>query len=1260
MRPSIRSSLTLLLVTFILIGWVLLKIRPGKEEVPAKPPVALSHESHAHSNPARLVIEEIDTAAIDDFNTWLADYRAGRRDAAFMGRGSALAEQRRSAMLGLIQHDARAALESAIGYADYQSLPDAIQEWVERPYSSTGDVEVIAICDHDYHTPEYRVNVYLKDATRLRTGTHSQLRTGLSKLDVPLQGIELEGWTAIQPTVFEVLEGADVDWARENLPTGNPDPTVDFLTGEALGPNPVTVVAGGFSFLFKDEDNLATLEAELKSYDNLPGKYTGSSVIFSEEVQELVLAKGFPMERIRESQNQLSIEDTTGDKTALFIRIVFPDKMDPPISDTDLESQIDGAVSGHLNDYSYNQTTMNATVTSKVYTASMDSAEYAYTGEGDEIDEKDLWDEAVAAYKDDNPGDPFTSFDIVGISFPKIDGVGWAGLGTVGGANSKHWLNGVPSTGTIVHEFGHNYGLNHSNYWVFNKTNAASVDPVDATGETEEYGDFWDVMGKGDEGLGHFHMAAKRFLRWLGSDQIETIDSEGTYAKKIYRFDHKDANPGLQGLEIKKGTDENYWIGFRRAYVSNANYYRGAYVLWERPPTNTDRNQGWIIDTTPDSDGERQDAGISLGRTYSDTAAGVHITPIAIGGTSPEEWLDVVVNYGSFAGNNAPEITTLSVPSSGDARTVIALSVDGSDQDGDDLAYSWNLGNGEVYSNSASVNVTFTVGGTYDVAVTVSDMKGGVTTQSAQIEIADPVNTWSTQGSGTVKDLFALANNGTHVVVAGDEVILRSSDGKTWTDQSPGGATALAINGICWTGSEFIGVGRDYDFGINGWKPVIYTSPDGETWTEDFAATGLAGGVFYAFKNVASNSDGSKVMAVGDKGLIYKRIDGGEWTAVDLGLSESNSLDIAFGGGVFVLGGYDFENSGLLLFRTSDGTNWEDLKDNSDLMGWWGLDNIAYFNGFFIGSGFYSRTVFSENGGVNWQTLEQGDTISEPNSFAFGNGVYYAIGIEHPDNSSMPETDINLVSSNGKIWKKVDAGVTEVGNAIIYYKNTFVIVGDGGSIKQSGLVEAGEEILAAPVISPLGQSFMDSIDVTLTTTADGAEIRYTLDGSEPDPGALLYEGVINLTATTTLKAKVFKGELAPSDTASATFTKILSGYAAWIDGFEVGEFIEASDNPDGDWARNLLERAVGSAPDDGDSVPSPPELSFDGEGKPVFTIHRLSKSEDVALSIEKSTNLVDWTPWATTVTMDTNTLLVLTSGAAVEENPCFLRIKAEE
>lgn len=80
--------------------------------------------------------------------------------------------------------------------------------------------------------------------------------------------------------------------------------------------------------------------------------------------------------------------------------------------------------------------------------------------------------------------------------------------------------------------------------------------------------------------------------------------------------------------------------------------------------------------------------------------------------------------------------------------------------------------------------------------------------------------------------------------------------------------------------------------------------------------------------------------------------------------------------------------------------------------------------------------------------------------------------------------------------------------------------------------------VAMPTCTPMSGtiSFDDSILVTLACGTDGAEIHYTLDGSEPTTASSRYEAPIRLTATTTLKARAFRSDYNPSDILTATFT----------------------------------------------------------------------------------------------------------------------------
>ena len=96
--------------------------------------------------------------------------------------------------------------------------------------------------------------------------------------------------------------------------------------------------------------------------------------------------------------------------------------------------------------------------------------------------------------------------------------------------------------------------------------------------------------------------------------------------------------------------------------------------------------------------------------------------------------------------------------------------------------------------------------------------------------------------------------------------------------------------------------------------------------------------------------------------------------------------------------------------------------------------------------------------------------------------------------------------------------------------NAYVTVVKNGNVVKAEV----KETIPAPTIKGT-TPFEESTKVTIEGR-EGCDIYYTTDGSTPTDDSTAYEGEITLSATTTIKAIAYKGELY-SEVASKTFTK---------------------------------------------------------------------------------------------------------------------------
>lgn len=80
--------------------------------------------------------------------------------------------------------------------------------------------------------------------------------------------------------------------------------------------------------------------------------------------------------------------------------------------------------------------------------------------------------------------------------------------------------------------------------------------------------------------------------------------------------------------------------------------------------------------------------------------------------------------------------------------------------------------------------------------------------------------------------------------------------------------------------------------------------------------------------------------------------------------------------------------------------------------------------------------------------------------------------------------------------------------------------------------------VSAPLFTPGSGTFVtgETVIVTLSTSTEGAKIYYTTDGSIPTTSSTLYDGPINVSANTTIKALAVKDGMNDSNVAVATYT----------------------------------------------------------------------------------------------------------------------------
>jgi PKD domain/Peptidase M66 len=1046
-----------------------------------------------------------------NFSQWLETFSKAPADhyIALATEGLELARSRRTAMETLIRSNPQQALKQAVTLDVWKSLPRELQAEVEEPFSALANFRVLPICrqgsaDHQIENPPDSMRWTEIEGQPVLESFVFGHREGLTtKEKSPIQGIRLGNLAALHDEVFHELTPREATVAEAIYPlaTVKVGRGHDFATGKPIGPESVTTLAGGRIFKFSNRASLAKFNKSIAALDDKPGPHSGAAVLFLPK-GAAGSATGFDLAAAVMLSDSMASAWTETKKKVFMIRCDFsdkPDSSDPVVNAGTYTTVLNTEVSNNIRDFSYGKTWIEATVSSNVIRLPQPTTYYDDDLGGGNTRNAEILSNAKAAYQTANPTFVSSGYDIIGIWFVYIgmkgSGVSYGGL--AGG--SDIWIQGTSDASLHIHEFGHNYGLGHSSYWT---PASGSTNPVDPAGTNEEYGDVFDVMGDGSAPEGVFHSEAKQRLNWLATGTWTDATAAVSATHRLYRIDHPNTT-GVRGLRVTKGDGGYYWLSYRRQFA-NSWLKAGANIVWQR----SGQNRSWLIDTTPGSipgSSDRTDGSIAIGRTYSD--GNNHITPLARGGVSPNEYLDIRVNTGPFPGNVAPTVT-LNGPSALAARQTCIFTASATDGNGDALAYSWDFGQGFTFDNNPSAAFAWNSGGTYTVKVTVSDMKGNNVQATKTVTVSDPITTWTARTNTSVGNFKALVASPNRVIAVGEDYntfkgpVATSTDGMTWTATQLG-SNQQAFAGI-WDGSQFLLAGTEYSFSTSagGWLGCVYTSPTANSgsWTRRiFSGSQLRG---IAFGN-------GVYVAVGDDGTIHRSTDGINWTQAVSGTTNHLS-SVSYGGGKFVAVGHSGGSGDPTVLTSTNGSTWTKTSSGSGLASWQDFRNIQWLGDRFISSGWYSKLRYSIDTGTTFSTTRA--TTEEMPGLAYGNGVWFAAGISKE--SASTDLDLDLLSTDGVNWTTLTTPALDDRNAAVFFKNTFITAGDNHSIRQSAMIPPSANgyfiwrELNFPDHGPLSALQSDSDGDSLSNLMEYSLARSPLTGSGSDGSAALPQAVI--------------------------------------------------------------------------------------------------------------------------------------------------------
>lgn len=538
-----------------------------------------------------------DPEVFNRFDAWLEQYLGGNFSGPeFIQTGENLASTRRTAFKELISADPRAAIERAVSQEIQSRLPSSVSQFLEKRVEARGDFNVAAIDGFGPGEDRQITREVVIGGSVYRAYVYGRKSRMTTKLDIPLRGVILDDLMAVDENSIRKIGPAE--FAARGVEASK------------LGENTIVADAGGELRFFRNRAEFENFVRDLEAWESRHGPVRGDLSPWTE-----------------------------GTKTMLFIRVDFPDRPGVPVdrfgqvlTEEFSQNLFDGPVDEFYVNNSYGKTSLRTTVTPVVR---MPQPQTAYPRENLFALITDARNAARAAGFETN------NYDLDMAAFGQSALLNFSGISPL--ANKGALINGNFTFKVITHELGHAYGLLHANLW---RTNDGT--PI-GSGENIEYGDDFDMMGRGNTQATHFNANYKRSLDWLTETNVQTVTGPGVY--RVFAYDTETVtSQSVRALKVERTTDMFYWIEFRQLMTALPNLMNGALIRWDYPFDITRQTQ--ILDMEPATSG-LDDSSLLVGQTFTDAANGIKITVLGKGNTTPES-LDIKVEFNFSARNGAP------------------------------------------------------------------------------------------------------------------------------------------------------------------------------------------------------------------------------------------------------------------------------------------------------------------------------------------------------------------------------------------------------------------------------------------------------------------------------------------------------------------------------------------------------------------------------------------------------------------------------